>query len=131
MGNFEDVNIYLKSIKTYLYNIDEFNWNYGISLASVGEYKDAEECFTVIQSEKYTRVLKNRFREDYCYISWLTRCYIMNGKPNLAWELYSKMDNSHESISLLTLIANECYRVSSILNNRWANFSILLKHSIL
>ena len=40
-----DVNIYLNSIKAYLCNDDDFNWNYGISLASTGNFKEAEELF--------------------------------------------------------------------------------------
>jgi hypothetical protein len=31
LKQFEDVLIYLKSIKTYFYNDDDFNWNYGIA----------------------------------------------------------------------------------------------------
>ena len=39
LKQFEDVNIYLKSVKAYMYSDDDFNWNHGIALASVGEYK--------------------------------------------------------------------------------------------
>lgn len=38
---------------------------------------------------------------DDCYIRWLTRTFIMNGKPRLAWDLYINMDTSNESFSLL------------------------------
>jgi intraflagellar transport protein 56 len=35
----------------------------------------------------------------------------MNRKPRLAWELYLKLEASPESFALLTLIANDCYRL--------------------
>lgn len=35
----------------------------------------------------------------------------MNKKPKLAWELYLKKENSPKSLSLLQLIANDCYKV--------------------
>ncbi len=69
-----------------------------------GSYKEAEEVFLQIQSDK--------LQSDYAYLSWLSRCYIMNGKARLAWELYLKMETSGESFSLLQLIANDCYKVS-------------------
>ena len=97
--------IYLNSIKAYLYNDDDFNWNYGISLASTGNFKEAEETLLLVQSDKY--------RSEYCYLSWLSRCYIMNKKARLAWELYLKMDNTNESFNLLQLIANDCYKMGA------------------
>lgn len=33
LKQFEDVNIYLNSIKAYMYNDDDFNYNHGVSLA--------------------------------------------------------------------------------------------------
>lgn len=35
----------------------------------------------------------------------------MNKKPHLAWEIYINMETSNESLSLLNLIANDCYKM--------------------
>jgi intraflagellar transport protein 56 len=95
--------VYLKSIRPYFLNDDDFNWNFGIASAAAGEYKDAEEGLLQVQSEKH--------KSEYCYLSWLCRTYIMNKKPHLAWEIYINMDTSNESLSLLNLIANDCYKM--------------------
>ena len=55
--------------------------------------------------------MPNAWQNDYAYLSWLARCYIMNNKARLAWELYVKLETSAESFSLLQLIANDCYKV--------------------
>lgn len=103
LKQFDDVLIYLDSIKSYFYNDDTFNFDYGQCLASLSRWKDAEEAFLLIQSD--------RIKSEYTYLAWLARCYIMNRKSRLAWELYLKMDTSSESYSLLNLIANECYKM--------------------
>nr|XP_002130244.1 intraflagellar transport protein 56-like [Ciona intestinalis] len=103
LKQFDDVLIYLNSIKSYFYNDDVFNFNYAQAKATTGNFKEAEEVFLLVQSEK----IKN----DYVYLSWLARSYIMNKKARLAWELYLKMETSGESFSLLQMIANDCYKM--------------------
>jgi len=103
LKQFEDVNIYLKSIKAYMHNDDGFTWNHGIALAASGEYAEAEEVLLSLNNEKS--------RSEFTYISWLARCYIMNHKPRQAWELYLKMETSPDSFNLLQLISNDCYQM--------------------
>uniref|UniRef100_A0A8C7UNR2 Intraflagellar transport protein 56 n=1 Tax=Oncorhynchus mykiss TaxID=8022 RepID=A0A8C7UNR2_ONCMY len=103
LRQFEDVLIYLNSVKSYFYTEDTFNFNYAQAKAALGNFKEAEEIFLLIQGEK--------MKTDYVYLSWLTRCYIMNQKGRLAWELYLKMGASPDSFSLLQLIANDCYQM--------------------
>uniref|UniRef100_A0A8C2PT01 Intraflagellar transport protein 56 n=1 Tax=Cyprinus carpio TaxID=7962 RepID=A0A8C2PT01_CYPCA len=103
LKQFEDVLIYLNSVKSYFYNDDTFNFNYAQAKAALGNYKEAEEVFLLIQNEK----IKN----DYVYLSWLARCYIMNQKARQAWELYLRLETSSDPFSLLQLIANDCYKM--------------------
>ena len=103
LKQFDDVMVYLKSVRPYYLNDDDFNWNFGIASAETNSFKDAEEAFLTIQNESY--------KEDYIYISWLAKCYIMNKKPHLAWEVYINMETSNESLALLNLIANDSYKM--------------------
>lgn len=116
LKQFEDVNIYLNSIKQYLYNEDDFNWNYGVALCNTGAHQEALETLLRVQREDY--------RHDYCYISWLCRCYILNHNPSAAWDLYLKLDNSDDSFNLLQLVAHDCYKMGEFLYSAKA-FDIL------
>ena len=72
LKQFDDVLLYLNSIKSYFYSEDTFNFNYGQAKAAVGNYQEAEEIFLNINDEK--------LKTDYAYLSWLARCFIMNTK---------------------------------------------------
>ena len=43
-----------------------FNVNYGVVLAATGQWVDALQALLAVSSEK--------FRREYSYLSWLTRC---------------------------------------------------------
>lgn len=79
-GQFEEVLVYLSSIKSYLHSDDTFNFNFAQAKTACQLFKDAEECFLLIQDPK--------IKSHYVYISNLTRCYVMNRKPQAAWDLY-------------------------------------------
>ncbi|XP_061864848.1 intraflagellar transport protein 56 isoform X2 [Colius striatus] len=67
LRQFGNVLIYLNSVKSYFYNDDTFNFNCAQAKAATGNFREAEEAFLLIQSEK----IKN----DFVYLSWLARCY--------------------------------------------------------
>lgn len=74
LKQFEDVLVYLKSIKTYLATDDDFNWNYGIACASNEEWAEAEEAFGAVQGEGY--------RQEGAFLNWSARTFIMQGNSD-------------------------------------------------
>jgi len=105
LKHFEEVLVYLRSIKTFYFNDDTFNFNYGIALAATGAFKEAEETLLLIQNERMTK--------DICYMSWLARCAIMNYHAQSAWEKYLSLDpQAADNVGFLQLIANECYKTN-------------------
>ena len=93
LNQWDDVMLYLSSIKPYFLSDDSFNFNYGQALGKKGKWQEAEEVLSQIRSDKIIN--------DFTYMSWLTRCYIMNGKPAQAWENYLKTDSSTGTYTIL------------------------------
>lgn len=102
MNQFDDTIYYLESIKPYLEDDGEFNWNYGISLAASGKYAEGLAFLLKVTDESHTRVLH--------YVLWLAKCHINTNHPEEAWECYLQTDDAHISYELLQLMGNECYR---------------------
>ncbi|CAG9861283.1 unnamed protein product [Phyllotreta striolata] len=102
-NQFEEVLVYLTSIKSYLHSDNTFNFNFGQAKTACNQFKEAEEIFLLIDD--------HRIKNDYVYVSNLARCFVMNKKPQQAWELYGKLEGTAEGFNLLLLIANDCYRM--------------------
>jgi intraflagellar transport protein 56 len=100
---FEDVVLYLRTIKEFNMDDDAFHWNFGMALAKLDKYEEAEEHLTMIKDEQ--------LRDEFTFNAWLARCFIQNGKPESAWNLYLEMNTSNETLNLLTLIGEDgfCY----------------------
>lgn len=99
---YEDANVYLRSIAQYLGSSDTFNWNFGISLAAAGHYAEAEEVLLRVQSAA--------LRSQLTFCSWLARCHVYNQRSaGSAWDLYLKMESTSDAYKLLKLVANDCY----------------------
>ena len=62
-------------------------------------------------------MMNENYKHDFCYLSWLAKCYIMNNKARLAWELYLGVESSsnqvEDSYQLLHFVASECYLAGS------------------
>lgn len=104
LRDFANVLIYLRSIKPYFIRDDTFLYLYGIACAGTGEYGEAEQNLLAVNSEK--------IKAEFSYTSWLVRSHIMNKQPKLAWDIYLKKEMG-ESIGILRLLANDCYRTSA------------------
>ena len=48
LRQFSEVLVYLNSIKSYYYNDDAFNFNYGQAKCATGSYREAEEALAQV-----------------------------------------------------------------------------------
>lgn len=103
-GQFEEVLVYLNSIRSFFVNNNAFNYNYAQAKAATGYYKEAEELLVQINDPEI------RQQQTFNIVS--AKCHILCGHADQAWSLYlSKGTTNVDSFQLLHLIANECYRV--------------------
>lgn len=98
---YSDALVYLSSVESYLTNDDEFNWNFGISLAAVEEYEKAEEVLLRIKNKSYIG--------DVNYNLWLAHCFLKNNKGLSAWRLLSNIKDSDRN-SFLKVIADKSFQ---------------------
>ncbi|SPP83361.1 intraflagellar transport protein 56 [Drosophila guanche] len=99
---FEEVLVYMNSIRSYFVNDDVFNYNFAQAKCATGYYKEAEELLMQITDMD----IKNQ--HTYCMI--LAKCHIHCSHPELAWNVFITRDTNAEAFLLLQLIANECYK---------------------
>jgi len=105
--SFEDTNVYLSSIAEYLAGETDFQWNYGISRAAVGDFHEGRQLLEKIEDPS--------LRADFTWVSWMARCLVMTGDPQGAWDLYRESESTQEAYQLLVQVANDCYRMGHFL----------------
>uniref|UniRef100_A0A336MWT4 CSON007613 protein n=1 Tax=Culicoides sonorensis TaxID=179676 RepID=A0A336MWT4_CULSO len=100
---FEEVLVYLNTIKSFFPNDDTFNFNYAQAKAATGYYNEAEDLLSQITDIS--------IRTDSTYSIVLAKCHIHSGHAADAWDIFLSRNTSPDAFNLLQLIANECYRV--------------------
>ncbi|KAI6218347.1 Tetratricopeptide repeat protein 26 [Aphelenchoides fujianensis] len=98
---FDEVLIYLNSIKAFFEKDDLFNYNYGQALVQMESFAEGEEILASITNPDFTNEL--------CYQLSYARALIRNGKAKDAWSLYESVKHTAEAPQLLRLVANDCY----------------------
>jgi intraflagellar transport protein 56 len=105
VGEYEETLRVLQTIEEIVSEIDEFNYDKGMTLASLSKWAEAERYLLLVKNPAYSR--------EIFYLSWLCRCYIKNKKPEAAWNLYVDATSTEDSKALLRIIASDCYLAAS------------------
>ena len=74
LKQFDDVLVYLKSIRPYFINDDDFNWNFGIADEAITATKTARSA----SQDIVLRVLRGNFAEKNVVAPWVTQANAVN-----------------------------------------------------
>uniref|UniRef100_A0A1I7TVB2 Intraflagellar transport protein 56 n=2 Tax=Caenorhabditis tropicalis TaxID=1561998 RepID=A0A1I7TVB2_9PELO len=99
-SKFDDVITYLESIEMYFTKDDAFLLNLAQAYLMCKKYVLAEEHFIRVSGPE---------RDKLLYKSMLARCYVKNKRPQKAWDMMLKTTNPTDRLSLLKVIAHDCY----------------------
>uniref|UniRef100_A0A914I0P0 Intraflagellar transport protein 56 n=1 Tax=Globodera rostochiensis TaxID=31243 RepID=A0A914I0P0_GLORO len=99
---YEEVLVYLDSIKTFFANDDTFNFNYGQTQLLCENFAEAQDALRLITGHNLISNL------THCLC--IARAYIANKKGKAAWNMYQKERHIQNSQQLLKLIATDSYR---------------------
>lgn len=102
-NQFEEVLVYLNSVRSYFVNDDTFNYNYAQAKTATGNYKEAIDLFFQISDG----AIRNELTWSMC----LARCHIHSDEAESAWQLFLSKDTNPDAFQLLQLIANDCYSI--------------------
>ncbi|KAF8058368.1 DYF13 [Scenedesmus sp. PABB004] len=114
-GAWEDVLVFLNSIKSYFAGDDTFAWNLALALAATGAHREAADALRGITSET--------IRSDPLHLAWLCRCLVLSGRAGEAWAAYEAAAGAgapgaagEAGYRLLQVIAGDCYRAGAFLH---------------
>ncbi|VDL80038.1 unnamed protein product [Nippostrongylus brasiliensis] len=86
----------------YHHNDDVFSFNIAQTEMQCGMWKEAEEHFLAVTGP-------DRDKPAFKYM--LAKTFIMNHKPQMAWDVYTRSTDPKESFNILRVIAMDCYEV--------------------
>jgi intraflagellar transport protein 56 len=101
VGEYDAALKILQTIESFVDELDEYNYDKAMTLASLSKWQEAEKAFLMVKNPAYTK--------EIFYMRWLARCYIKNKKPEEAWNLYVDATSTEDSKTLLRVIAADYY----------------------
>jgi intraflagellar transport protein 56 len=103
-GQYDEALKVLKTVEEKVGELDEFNYDMGMMLASLAKWEEAERHLLRVQNQQY--------KKEIYYSTWLCRCYIKNQRPGSAWNLYVDAATLDVSKALLAVISADCFAMA-------------------